>query len=224
MTVDFLSLRRKMVDNQIRTVDVTDLDILAAFLHVPREEFIDQERRDFAYLDREIVLIPPHNGASARSLMCPAALARLLQLAQIEKAHKVLDVGATSGYASAILAKLATFVVALECDENLSQQAINVLSHQGVDNVEVVCGPLEKGHEKSAPYDVILCEGAVDFVPQALFTQLQENGRLVVVEGHGLSGIAKLYIKENGAFSVRSAFNLALAPLDGFQKEKGFVF
>jgi len=224
MVVDFVSLRRKMVDNQIRTVDVTDLDILAAFLQVAREEFVPQERRDFAYLDKDITLGKAREGTLERTLMRPAALARLLQLAQIGKHSKVLDVGATSGYASAILSHLAAFVVALECDEPLSQWAKDLLQSQDGGHVEVVCAPLEEGHAQSAPYDVILCEGAVDFVPSTLFAQLQDKGRLVVVEGHGLAGQAKLYIKEGQALSAHSAFNLALAPLDGFQHAPGFVF
>jgi len=224
MNVDFVSLRRKMVDNQIRTVDVTDLGILAAFLSVAREDFVPRDKRAFAYLDSDVELRAAHDSTPARTLMRPAALARLLQLAQIDQKAKVLDVGATTGYASVILAKLAAQVVALESDEDLSRQAANILSHQGVANVELVCGSLENGYEKRAPYDVILCEGAADFVPQALLTQLQENGRLIVVEGHGLAGVAKLYVKEKAAFSVRNAFNLALSPLVGFQQKPGFVF
>jgi len=157
-------------------------------------------------------------------MMRPAALARLLQLAQINKTDKVLIVGALSGYSAAILSELAAFVVALECDEALSRQAGDILRQQGCDNIEIICAPLEAGHPQSAPYDVILCEGAADFVPEALFQQLQENGRLIVVEGHGLAGVAKLYMKEKGALSVHAAFNLALPPLAGFQREPGFVF
>jgi len=224
MSVDFVSLRRKMVDNQVRTVDVTDLGILAALSQVPREEFVPFERRNFAYLDSDIMLNDADDGSQVRTLMRPAALARLLQLAQISKKDKVLDVGATSGYASAIVAKLADSVASLECDEKLSGQAAEILGRLSEGKIEVVCAPLEAGYAQLAPYDVILCEGAADFVPEILFEQLQEHGRLIVVEGYGPAGVAKLYIKEHGVLSVQSAFNLALAPLVGFQRELGFVF
>jgi len=224
MAVDFVSLRRKMVDNQIRTVDVTDLGVLAAFLDVAREDFVAQTKRDFAYLDSDIVLPLSQNSTTPRSLMRPAALARLAQLAQIGKQDKILNVGGTSGYGAAILSKLAAQVVMLECDEDLSLQARDILHNQGITHVEVVCGPLEEGYKERAPYDVILCEGAADFVPEMLLAQLGEDGRLVIVEGHGLAGEAKLYIREKAGISARSAFNLSLAPLPGFQKKPGFIF
>jgi len=224
MAVDFVDLRRKMVDNQIRTVDVTDLGVLAAFLQVAREDFVPPARRDFAYLDSDIIVQEARNSHPPRTLMRPAALARLLQLAQIGAQDRVLVIGTTTGYASAILAKIAAFVVALECDEELNRQAQEILSAQGVETVQTACGSLVEGYAAAAPYDVILCEGAVDFVPQALFDQLREDGRLVAVEGRGLAGEARLYIKEKAGLSVNRAFNLALAPLAGFQHAPGFVF
>jgi len=224
MTIDFLSLRRKMVDNQIRTVDVTDLGILAAFLRIKREEFVPDSRRNFAYLDSDVVFNSTQENEAPRSLMRPAALARLLQLAQLKPQDRVLNIGATTGYACALLSGLVAHVVALESDADLSHQALEILRRQSIDNVEVVCAPMEEGHVASAPYDVILCEGAADFVPPVLFEQLRENGRLLIVEGHGLAGEAKLYLKENGVVSVRGAFNLALAPLRGFQNGHKFVF
>jgi len=224
MAVDFVDLRRKMVDNQIRTVDVTDLGVLAAFLQVAREDFVPLERRDFAYIDSDIVLRTGQGSQTSPTLMRPAALARLLQLAQINKQDKVLTIGSTTGYGSAILAHLAGQVVALECDEALSCQAETILQAQNVENVQVVCGSLTEGYAPAAPYDVILCEGAVDFVPQPLLAQLRENGRFVLVEGRGLAGEAKLYIKEKAGLSVQRAFNLSVAPLAGFQNEPGFVF
>jgi len=224
MAVDFVDLRRKMVDNQVRTVDVTDREVLAALLHVPREDFVPAERRDFAYLDSDIVLNEAEQNNSSRSLMRPAALARLLQLAQIGKRDKILAIGVTTGYSAAILGHLAGSVVALECNTALSHQAEKILQVQDVANVKVVCGLLEEGYAPASPYDVILCEGAADFVPPCLFVQLRENGRLVIVEGHGLVGEAKLYIKEKAGLSVHRAFNLALPALPGFQQAPAFVF
>jgi len=224
MAVDFAQLRQRMVDSQIRTVDVTQLSVLEAFLHVPREYFVPQDRRKFAYLDGDIELSCAQGSSSPRYLMEPAPLARLIELADISKQDKILDIGATTGYTAALLAFLGAFVVALESDETLARQAQEILTDKNYTNITVVHGALIEGHSEKAPYDVILIEGSVDFVPEVLFDQLRDNGRLVVVEGHGNLGLAHLYTKTAGLISSRQAFNLAIKPLGAFLKKKEFVF
>jgi len=223
MAVDFAQLRQKMVDNQIRTVDVTRLSVLEAFLRVPREDFVPPERREFAYLDGDIELLSPQGG-HPRYLMEPAPLARLLQLADIAPEDRVLDVGATTGYTAALLGHLGGLVVAVESEESLVKQAKAALAARDDTNIHLVHGSLQDGCDEKAPYDVILIEGAVDFVPDCLFAQLGENGRLVVVEGHGNLGVARLYVKTGGVVSARQAFNLAVKPLGAFLKKTEFVF
>jgi protein-L-isoaspartate(D-aspartate) O-methyltransferase len=90
--------------------------------------------------------------------------------------------------------------------------------------VEVVRGPLPAGHKQAAPYNVILVEGSVDEVPEALLSQLAEEGRLVVVEGRGNTGIARIYLKSNGVATGRRAFNAAVKPLPGFERTPAFEF
>src|SRR5690606_31997186 len=106
-----------------------------------------------------------------------------------------LDVGCGTGYGSAILARLAQSVVALESDSHLAEQASSALAELDCSNVEVVTGLLSDGHVARAPYDVILINGSVEEVPQTLFDQLAEGGRLVAVEGRGNAGTARLFIK-----------------------------
>src|SRR5690606_16823482 len=118
-------------------------------------------------------------------LMEPSPLAKLVQLAEIGKGDVVLEVGCGTGYASAVLSLLSGSVVALECDEGLAAQAGETLARLGYDNVAVVTGPLEAGHAPEAPYDVIFVHGAVEHVSQALFAQMRDGARLVVVEGSG---------------------------------------
>lgn len=224
MAADFALLRKRMVDGQIRTVDVTKLSVLAAFLTVPREKFVPEALKELSYVDESIPLTGGDANKIGRYLMNPAALAKLLQAADIKAEDVVLDIGAGTGYSAALLSKLASSVIALEEDQKLAAAANENLQSGGYDNVVVVSGLLTKGYPEESPFDVILLEGAVDFIPEALFSQLKEGGRLVAVEGHGNSAVARIYVKEDGLISARRVFNLAIKPLEGFVKKPEFVF
>lgn len=224
MVADFAELRRKMVDNQIRTVDVTDLSVLEAFLTVPREDFVSEDMRALSYVETDIIVYPAQNELPASYLMRPAALAKLLQLATVKSSDIVLDVGANSGYCAALLSKLAATVVALESHKDLSERAAETLKRNQCDNVVVIHENLEKGYAIGGPYDLIFIEGAVDFIPESFFDQMKDRGRLVVVEGRGNSGVARIYIKEDGIIASRRTFNLAVKPLPHFLKMPDFIF
>ena len=223
MDTDFSEQRIKMVDGQIRTTDVTSAPVLSAMLKVPRERFVPQSRIGLAYID-ENILISASRGPDARYMMRPSPFAKLAQLADIAPFDKVLDVGAGTGYAAAVLSHLAKSVVALESDPALADQAETILSGMAADNVTVVRGELAAGHAAKAPYDVILVGGSVAEVPDALCAQLGEGGRLVVVGGRGNAAIARIYVKSNGAVTGRSAFNAAVMPLPGFERAASFQF
>ncbi|OBZ94218.1 protein-L-isoaspartate O-methyltransferase [Pararhizobium polonicum] len=221
--MNFEAARIKMVDNQIRTTDVTSHAVLSAFLSVPREEFVPVGMKPLAYIDSDIELsADPATGR--RYLMEPSPLAKLLQLAEISKGDKVLEVGCGTGYASAILSDLAGSVVALESDAALASEATATLTRLGYSNVSVVTGELEKGHAAHAPYDVIFVHGAVETVPASLLAQLNDGGRLVAVVGFGNASRAQLFLRENGKTSERLAFNTAVKPLPGFRLAREFVF
>jgi len=221
--MNFEAARIKMVDNQIRTTDVTSHSVLSAFLSVPREEFVPAAMKPLAYIDTDIEL--PASGASGRRyLMEPSPLAKLLQLATISKSDKVLEIGCCTGYASAILSALAGSVVALESDATLAAEASETLARLDYSNVSVITGDLEKGHPAAAPYDVIFVDGAVETVPDSLLAQLSDGGRLVAVVGSGNASRAKLILHENGVTSERLAFNTAVKPLPGFRLAREFVF
>lgn len=216
--MDFDSARIKMVDNQIRTTDVTDLGILRAFLAVPREAFVPEQRRPLAYIDGDVPV------GSGRFLMEPSPFAKLLQLAAIAPGETILDIGCATGYSSAIAASLGGPVVALEEDVGLAAAARENLAGLGLSTVSVVEGPLEAGYPSKGPYDVILLQGSVEVLPAALFDQMAEGGRLLVVEGMGNAAAAKLYLKEDGRVSGRFGFNCSIQPLPGFRRSAAFVF
>lgn len=224
MNIDYSEQRLKMVDGQIRTVDVTNPTLLDAMLTVPREAFVSANRRSLAYIDEDILIAAPDGDRGPRYLMEPSPFAKLVQLADVKPSDFVLDVGCGTGYCSAVLSRLASSVIALESDPSLADFATGALAELGYDNAVVVQGPLREGYASEAPYDVIFVGGSVEEVPQALFDQLKEGGRLVVVVGQGNAGVARLYVKNAGEVSGRGAFNAAIKPLPGFQRVRTFEF
>lgn len=224
MTVDFTQQRIKMVDGQLRTADVGDRRLLGAMMNVPRELFVPSRRRALSYIDEDLEVAPARDGEPARFLMEPATLGRMIQLADISSDDFVLDIGCATGYSSAVLSRLAGSVIALESDPDLARRAGETLSELGFDNVAVVEGPLARGCEEQAPFDVIIVNGAVDRVPDELIAQLRDGGRLVAVLGEGLAGRVTLHIREGEFVSSRTAFNAAVKPLVEFRREPSFEF
>lgn len=216
--MDYAALRSKMVDGQIRTTDVTSHPVLNAFLSVRREDFVPESRKAVAYIDNDVQIAP------GRYMMAPSPLAKMLQLAEIRPTDHVLDIGAGTGCTSALLSHLAGSVVALESDAELAATAKANLEAAGAANVSVVTGDLAAGCSAKAPYDLIVVSGAVEMIPEALFAQLKEGGRLVAVLGRGLSSGVHLYIREGGSHSDRFAFNASVQILPGFAKSPEFQF
>ncbi|MDP2148007.1 MAG: protein-L-isoaspartate O-methyltransferase [Hoeflea sp.] len=222
MGTDYQAARQKMVDNQIRTTDVTSHSVLKAFLTVAREDFVPTPLKPLAYIDADLKIA--ETGGVGRYLMEPSPLAKMLQLAQITRDQVVLEIGCGTGYTAAILSLLAGSVVAVESDPALAEAASVLLSDSGYDNVAVVTGDLEKGYAAEGPYDLIFFNGAVDRVPPAIFDQLREGGKLVVAIGSGLSAQAHLFVKDGGVVSGRPAFNMSVKPLPGFRAVEEFLF
>jgi protein-L-isoaspartate(D-aspartate) O-methyltransferase len=217
--IDYAIARRNMVESQIRPNKVTDPLLLAAFLEIPREQFLPKARRGVAYVDEDIEV------GEGRHLMEPMVLARLLQVAEAKPTDIALDIGCATGYSTAILARLCDTVVAVESSRRLAAEATAVLSRLGIDNVAVIEGPLDKGYPKQAPYDVILFSGAVAQVPDAILEQLGEGGRLVCVVDDG-SRVRKgtIMTRLGGVISGRPVFDAATPLLPGFDRKLGFVF
>lgn len=215
---DYVRARTNMVENQLRPNRVTDERLLAAMAEVPREAFVPEVLRGTACVDEDLPL------GGGRYLMEPVVFARLVQAARITAADVVLDVGCATGYSAAVLARLAATVVALEEDAGLRARAEANLAELEVTDATVVAGPLRDGFADQAPYDVIVIEGAVEAVPEALSDQLGEGGRLVAVVGEGAVGRAALFLRVDGVLSRRDLFDAAVPRLPGFEVAPGFVF
>lgn len=217
---DFAAARRMMVDGQVRTSDVTDLRIIAAMLEVPREKFVPAASAELAYLDLDL----PVGGAgeATRALLKPMVLAKMIQAADVRDTDHVLDVGCATGYASAVLARLAQSVVALEEDPALARLAADAFTATGLRNVTAVAGPLTEGWPTQAPYDVILLNGAIELLPDALRRQLKPAGRLLAVTGGRPGGRVMRYGAGGG--EGWPLFDATAPLLPGFAKPPAFVF
>ena len=217
---DFSALRRTMVDTQVRPADMTDRSLIHAMLEVPRERFVPKASAGLAYLDLDLSV---EEGKEApRRLLKPMVLAKMLQALNISAEDRALDVGCATGYAAALLARLAGSVVALEEDEGLAREAGKALAQ--VANVEVVQGHLAEGHPALAPYDVILVEGRIEVEPDRLCAQLANGGRLVAIRGAGPVTQATLYRRDADDITSRSIFDATGPRLPGFAKPATFVF
>ena len=219
--IDFEHARKQMVDTQLRPGNITDRRVLAVMGAVAREKFVPAGRRDLAYIDDIHALTA---GSPPRYLPAPAPFGKLLQLAAIKATDSILDVGCASGYSTAVLAGLGAAVVGVENEPELVAQAIGNLAATGIGNATILQAPPEAGAEARGPFDVIVVEGTVDAVPEALLAQLQDHGRLVALIRAGATAVAHLYVRAGKDVAARSAFNASLPPLAVAKRPQEFVF
>ena len=191
----FSTARQKMVDGQVRPSDVTDIRIIDAMLAVPREMFVPENKRALAYLDLDLDV--NEDGSVGRFLIQPAVLAKMLQAAEIKETDHVLVVGGATGYAAAVIARFAG----------------RVHSTASAD-----------GDQASAPFDVIVLNGATEIVPEKLYGQLREGGRLVGVFAMSQPQRATIVTRSHGDFGNRALFDAAVPVLPGLERLPAFVF
>lgn len=208
---DFAAARQAMIDNQLRPQGVTDTAVLAAMGSVAREDFVPAEVRPIAYVDRSLAL------GDGRFLPAPAVLGQLLTQMAPERGERALVVGAGTGYSAAVLQHMGCSVTALESDPGLVARARER-------SLKVVEGPLAQGVRSGAPYDLILIDGAVEYLPDAIVAQLGDGGRL----GAGLveDGVTRLIVgrKAGGGFGYLSVNDSGVAALPGFSRPREFTF
>lgn len=217
---DFTLARRNMIDGQLRPNRVNSAALLAAIGELPRERFLSDSLRSVAYSDEDV---PLGNG---RFLMEPMVLARLIQTLQPRETERALVVASGRGYGAALLARLVKSVVAVESDAALATAAERTAKELGLTGIEQKVGPLEEGAPAASPYDIILIEGAVRQVPQAILEQLVDGGRMatIVAGPPGALGSAQLFVKEGGVTSGRPLFDAGTPTLPGFAPPPRFTF
>ncbi len=215
---DFTQRRVTMVDTQVRPSDVTKFPILDAMLAVPREAYVPPASRDLAYMDGPIAL------GGGRHLLDPRATAKLLDALEPTRGDMVLELGAATGYTTALLAHMSEAVVAVEEDEILARDAEATLADQGVDNAVVVHAPLAEGSAKHGPFDAVAIFGGVQDIPAAILDQLKEGGHIAAIFMDGPLGEARLGVKRNGHVSWRMVFNATAPVLPGFARAASFAF
>jgi protein-L-isoaspartate(D-aspartate) O-methyltransferase len=210
--------RLAMVNGQLRTGDVADKDLLAAFLEIPRERFVAPVFAELAYLDRDM----PALGAQTRRLLPPLTLARMLQAVEIKAGDRALDVGGGSGYGAAILDFMGAKVTALESDAGAIAAAHQELTGRG--SIILVGGALDAGAADRGPFDVIVLQGAFQIRPTSLLELLADGGRLVGVDATVSPSQAALYERTGQGISRRALFETSAETLDGFQARVSFAF
>lgn len=213
---DFDAMRRAMVASQLRTNAVDDARVLAAMGAVPRERFVPADKAGVAYADMTLPI------GAGREINLPMTTGLLFTETAPGPGDKMLIVGAATGYAAALAARLAGHVVALDSDPALLAAARIALAEMA--NVTIAEGPLVGGWPEGAPYDVIIVDGAVEHLSEALADQLAEGGRLAA--GVIDRGICRLVSgrKRGGAFGVAAFAEAEAALLPGFARPKEFAF
>lgn len=214
---DYARRRTVMVDTQVRPSDVTKFPIIDAMLHVPRERFVPDAKREAAYMGGNLDI------GEGRWMLEPRTLAKMLDGLNVGPSDLVLDVAAGQGYAAAILSRLAQAVVALESAKSLVSEAETILGEEGADNVAVVNGPLAEGAAQMGPFDVIMIEGGIERLPEAIEDQLVEGGRIAALFMQGDLGTVRIGYKLGGRISWRDAFNAGAPVLEGFSRRTEFA-
>ena len=213
---DYTARRIMMVDTQVRPSDVTKFPIIDAMLDVPREEFVPTAQSEAAYVGENLDI------GAGRTLLDPRTLAKMLDVLAIGNDELVLDLGCGLGYSSAVIARIAEAVVAVEADEAMAAEASEILMNTGADNVAVHCGALVDGSAKHGPYDVIVVEGGVGEVPASLSDQLKDGGRIAAIFMDGALGEVRVGLKRGQDVSWRMAFNATAPVLSGFEQKAEF--
>ena len=211
-----VAMRHAMVASQLRTNAVNDVRVVAAMDTVPREAFLPMEQAELAYRDTAVPL------SHGRAQNVPIATGRLLTQAELRAGDRVLLIGAAGGYTAAVLAELVATVVAVESDAALVALARAALADHA--SVTLIEGRLEAGHAEGAPYDVIVIDGAVEEIPQALIEQVKIGGR--VVAGILDRGVSRLSAgrRTAGGFGLLDFADIDCVALPGFARPRTFTF
>ena len=211
--------RFNMVEQQIRTWEVLDADVLELLYKIRREEFVPEAYRSMAFVDMEIPL------GHGQFMLEPKMEARMLQELHVKKTDKILEVGSGSGYMTALLAEMGGHVYSVEIEPELKTMAEkNLLAHD-INNVTIELGDAARGWSKNEPYDVIVLTASTPVLPEAFQKSLQPGGRMIVIFGEEPVMEALLVTCEkSGVYNSVKLFETCIPPLINAQQPERFVF
>ena len=208
---DYVAARQAMVDSQLRPQGVNDPAVIEAMSLVPRERFVPDEQKPLAYIDRALPI------GEGRALPAPAVTGLLLTALAPIRGERALVIGSGTGYSAAVLTEMGIATEAVESSSSLAAVARQ-------NGVEVVEGELERGHPTGGAYDIVLIDGAVEVIPDAIVEQLTDGGRLggAIVD----KGITRLIVgrKAGTGFGYLTVADAATPALPGFQRPHAFSF
>ena len=216
----FNKARKIMLESQIRPNKVIDEMVLSAFASIPREIFVHKSMQDIAYLDEDL---PLSNG---RYLMEPMVLARLIQSLQLSASDNVMIIGVGTGYSVAIISQIVTSVIGIESRATLIQKAENNLTELDITNAVLFKERLQDGFSKEAPYNAILIDGGISYIPESILDQLSNNGKLVSIyrPNSETAGEASIWMRSGTKFSRKCLFNAQVPTLEEFRAKPEFIF
>ena len=208
---NYAAEREAMVERQLRRRGISEQDILDAFIAVPREQFISEKYAHLAYGDHPLPI------EANQTISQPYIVALMIQAAAIKPGDKVLEVGAGSGYAAAVISRIAGKVIGIERQHDLVDVATERLRRLGYDNVEIVEGDGTKGCRDQAPFDAILAAASGSHVPGPLVEQLAPNGRIVMPVGEPgwVQELVKVTKQEDGILRQENLGEVRFVPLIG---------
>ena len=214
---DDRALRQSMVDGQLRPFDVTDQTVLGAVLEIPRTDFVAPDSRALAYSDAAL----PVASQSARRLLRPMVIGRMLQAADIQRGEKILDVASGSGYSAAVVAKMGAKVTALENDPASVQMLRAQSGRYGFAMVE---GAIDRAPAGLGPFDVIIINGVAEIEPESLLAALADGGRLITLFGKGPASFIRVSRRSGSDIGHSRIANAAGPALKEFARAAEFVF
>jgi protein-L-isoaspartate(D-aspartate) O-methyltransferase len=212
---DFAAEREAMVDRQLKRRGISDPKILDAFREVPREGFVDPEYEHLAYGDHPLPI------EAGQTISQPYIVALTIEAAGIRPGDKVLEIGAGSGYAAAVISRIAAKVVGIERQHDLVEVARERLKRLGFDNVTIVEGDGTRGCADEAPFDAIVAAASGSHVPQRLIDQLADGGTIVIPIGQPgwVQELVKVTKRADGTMERQNLGGVRFVPLIG---EEGF--
>jgi len=202
-------LRADMVERQIRRRGIHDERVLLAMAMLPRHEFVPAALRDEAYDDRALPI------GDSQTISQPYMVGLMLSLLKLEPEHRVLEIGAGSGYVAALLGMLCAEVYAVELVDDLADRARKTVARVGLTNVRIIAGDGSLGHPEGAPYDRILVSAAAPAMPPPLVEQLAEGGRLVAPVGGRSVQTCEIHTKQRGQLHLERSIDCVFVPLLG---------